>query len=116
METLKNEFGRIEALIAESAEKYNSETEEWLYEEIELDTFSEIVKFALIEGSTLNEESCKILLDNDDYNEEREFEILRFDGMVNLTIQFDERTGIKPMSLDLYDKFRSQFYYRDEQI
>lgn len=111
METTKNEFTRIEALIVEAAEKYNSETEEWLYEAIELDTFSEIVKFAILEGSNLNEENCKILLDNDDYNEEQEFETLRFDGMVNLTIQFDERTGIKPMALNLYDKFRSQFYY-----
>jgi len=111
MEATKIEFDLIEILVKSSAEKYNSQTEEWIHEEIELDTFSQIVKFAIAEGSILNEESCKILLDNDSYNAELEFGIPRIDGMVNLTKQFDARVGIKPMSLKLYDKFNSQFYF-----
>lgn len=110
MNDLNSEYNRVLELIQANSVKFNEEEEGYIWEEIELDTFTEIVKFALEEGLDLSKEDCAILLDNEKYNEDREFDISIFDGMVAIAKKFDEMRGMDFRTLELYRVFNERFY------
>lgn len=110
MDDLNNTYFRILDLIQTNAVRFEQEEEDWIWEEIELDTFSEIIRFGLMEGVPLSAENCSILLDNEAFNEDREFDIPSFDGMVELANELDSMSTQGYKTVELYRIFQKSFY------
>lgn len=110
MDNRIEEKNRIKKLIEDNAEKHKNETEEWASDDIEIRTFSEIIKFSQLEDLEIDKTACSILLDNENYNEERLEEISMNEGMLSLMDELEEDKYKNSITLELYRIFNKQFF------
>lgn len=112
MKDLNIEYNRILNLISENGVKFDSTASEddYIWSAIEVETFLEIIRLGIAEGLILKNEHADMLFNNDEFNENREFEISIHEGMILVKEELENKNEIPPLMNKLLKEMNDKFY------